>query len=116
MSVQQLVPEHPVLACAGVIGAALDRVADVDPVFMTTADKATALVELTRLTARLQALTLRVLANAEDVALDDGSRSAEAWLAHQTRSDIGPVLADGRLAAALEGRWHRLRRRSPPEP
>ena len=83
MTVHELTPQrHPVLACADAVAVELDRVADVDPVFMSTADKAAALVELTRLTARLQALTLRVLANAEDVALDDGSRSAEAWLAH----------------------------------
>jgi hypothetical protein len=41
---------HPVLACVDTIGEALDDVAAVEPVFMTTAQKQTALVELTKLT------------------------------------------------------------------
>jgi hypothetical protein len=109
MSVRQLVPEHPVRACARVIGSALDQVADADPTYMTTTDKAASLVELTRLAARLEALRLRVLATADDVALDSGARSAEAWLAHETRSGLGPVLSDGRLAGSLASRWHQLR-------
>jgi Domain of unknown function (DUF222) len=109
MTVRQLVPEHPVRACAGVIASALDQVADVDPMYMTTPDKATALVELTRLSARLEGLRLRVLASADDVALDSGARSAAAWLAHHARTDIGPAISDGRLAGSLESRWLQVR-------
>jgi hypothetical protein len=108
MTVHAMTPEHPVLACAGEMSAALDRVAGVDPAYMTTPAKATALTELSRVVARAQGLLLRVLANADDVALDQGARSVEAWLAHETRADVGPMLAAGRLADALETRWRRL--------
>ncbi len=36
---QSSLPVHPVLGCAHAVGAALKDVADVEPVFMTTADK-----------------------------------------------------------------------------
>jgi Domain of unknown function (DUF222) len=110
MSVPQLVPEHPVLGCARVIGSALDQVADVDPMYMTTSDKAAALVELSNLSARLEALRLRVLATADDVALDSGARSAGAWLAHHTHTDVGPAISDGRLAESMQTRWRLVRR------
>ena len=63
---------HPVLACAGAIGAALDDVAGVDPLYMTPAAKASAMVELSRVIGRAQGLLLRVVASADDVALDAG--------------------------------------------
>ena len=50
-----------------------------------------------------------MLAAADDVALDSGSRSTEAWLAHHTRSDVGSALSDGRLAGSLESRWQLVR-------
>ena len=90
MAIQQATPEHPILGCAAEVTAALERVADVDPTFMTTRDKATALIELARLTSRLRGLALRILAAADDVALEHGARSAETWLAHETRADVGP--------------------------
>ena len=109
MSIHSLRPGHPVLGCAAAIGEALDRVAGVDPGYMTSTQKADALRELTVAVERLAGLRLRVLAMADDVALDHGARSASAWLAHETRSDIGPALATGRLAEALEGRWSQVR-------
>ena len=96
------------LACAAVIGEALDGVAGVDPAYMTSEQKAVALRELSALGERLAGLQLRVLAAAEDVALDHGVRSAGAWLAHETRTDTGPALAAGRLAEALDARWARV--------
>jgi hypothetical protein len=109
MAIQQATPGHPILGCAAEVAAALEGVADIDPTFMTTRDKATALIELARLTSRLRGLALRILAASDDVALEHGARSADTWLAHETRADIGPSLAAGRLAEALEGRWGVLR-------
>ena len=88
--------DHPVLRCAAEIGEALDRVAEVDPMTMPTPAKAEALVELSRLADRLYGLRLRVLAGADDVALDAGMRSAASWLAHQVRgpADRWPPRAD----------------------
>ncbi|GAA2156692.1 hypothetical protein GCM10009844_45180 [Nocardioides koreensis] len=101
--------DHPVLTCAAEIGAALDLVAAVDPMSLPTAAKAEALVELSRLADRLHGLHLRVLAGADDVALDAGMRSAASWLAHQVRGARGPMTAQGRLAQSLESRWCGLR-------
>ncbi len=109
MAIDPTLPAHPVLACATVIGDVLDAVADVDPMYMTSHQKAQALRELSVAGERLRGLTLRVLAGADDVALDHGARSAAAWLAHETRSDIGPALGAGRLAEALDGRWTQVR-------
>ncbi|MFC5010229.1 HNH endonuclease signature motif containing protein [Nocardioides plantarum] len=78
---------HPVLACASALGAALDEVATVDPLFMTTPDKESALLDLTAIAARLDELRLRVLNCADDVAATHGARDAGAWLAHQARLD-----------------------------
>jgi hypothetical protein len=99
---------HPVLACAGAIGGALDEVAGVDPLYMAPAAKAAAMVELSTVISRAQGLLLRVVASADDVALDAGSRSAAAWLAHETRTTPGAAVRLGRLGEALETRWHRL--------
>ena len=62
------------LACADVIEDALKDVAGVEPAFMATADKAEALVRLTRLAEQVEALRLRVLAASDDVAAEDGAR------------------------------------------
>lgn len=101
--------QHPVLRCANRIAAALDDVAEVDPVFLPTPDKAAALLQLARAEERLHELRLRVLAGADDVALDAGARSPGAWLAHQTRSGRGEAMAAERLAEALTTRWHQIR-------
>lgn len=101
--------EHPITACVRAIAGLLEGVVDCDPIYPSTRAKAAALAELKRVEDRLRGLTLRVLATADDVALDDGSRSAAAWLAHETRRDRGPTAADARLGAALEERWPQTR-------
>src|SRR4051794_24289622 len=95
---------HPVLACADTIDTALDDVASVEPMFMTTEQKQTALVELTRLTSRVESLKLRVLAAADDIALETGARSTAAWLADTTRDNHGTVVRSARLADAVDMR------------
>jgi hypothetical protein len=107
MAVQSSPPTHPVVACAEEIGVSLGRVASVEPGFMTSAEKAAALVELSVQAARLEELRLRVLADADDVAEQSGARSATAWLAHATRQDTAATCAAGRLAEGL-GRWSRV--------
>ena len=62
--------DHPLVRCVEELGAALDRVDDVDPMYMPTPAKAAALVELARISSRVQVLLGRVLASADDVALD----------------------------------------------
>jgi hypothetical protein len=75
------------MACARAIESALDDVSDVDPIYMPTADKADALLALTRLQSRLGELRGRVLAAADDVAEAEGARDPAAWLAHRARLD-----------------------------
>ena len=96
---------HPVLGAVVAIDAALKDVADVDPVFMPTPEKATALLALERLETRLRELKLRVLANADDVAAADGSRDVAAWLAHRARLDRSQCRRDLRNARAVAERW-----------
>ncbi len=87
------------------IEAALDELLSTDPVFLTTVEKQHALTRVARLTARLEAFKLRVLAVADDVAEATGSRSAARWLADQTRQAHGTVRSEFALATALDARW-----------
>ncbi len=56
---------------------------------MSTPDKRAALLELARAQSRLEELRLRVLAGAEDVAVDAAARDAAAWLAHHAEALAG---------------------------
>ena len=96
------VPQHPILGCLAEMAAALDVVADAQPVFLSTMEKAAALRELAVLEARVSALRLRVMAAAGDVAEETGARDVAAWLAHETRTEPEVARADQRLASALD--------------
>ncbi|KRB77985.1 hypothetical protein ASE01_07355 [Nocardioides sp. Root190] len=95
---------HPVLAGVSRIDAVLDGIADVQPVFMATADKRDALEEMARAEARLGELRLRVLAASDEVGEESGARDAAAWVSVVTRTDHRAALADHHLAKALESR------------
>jgi hypothetical protein len=102
------VGRHPVLACAERLADELDAITTVPVEYLPVDDKAEALVALTAAAARLDALRLRLLAAADDVALEAGARDAGAWLAHQTRDEPRDVQRDLRLGASLSTRWHRV--------
>ena len=87
--------------CAGDISAALKDVADLEPMFLATAEKEAALVALTRARSQLDALTARVLASADDVGQAHGLKDAAAWLAVQTRTTRRAARADLALGRAL---------------
>ena len=93
---------HPISACAAGVSAAIKDVAGVEPTFMSAAEKEAALLELTRARSELEALTLRVLAVADDVAEQHGSRDAGRWLALATRTTRPAAARELRLAKALE--------------
>jgi hypothetical protein len=101
---------HPVLAAMAGLEAALKEVADVEPAFMSTADKGSALVGLDRVASQLCELRMRVLAAADDVVAENGARDQAAWLAHRTRCDRGQARRDLRLARSLDTRWQRVGR------
>ncbi len=93
---------HPIVACASDIRASLKGVASVNPTFMTTDDKATALSELVRAEAQLVELRLRVLADAGDLAVATAAKDAAGWLARVTRTRFADARADLVLATALD--------------
>src|SRR4051794_24550791 len=84
---------------------ALDEIAAINPAFRTTAEKQDLMGGLATFVARAQAQQLRVLAVADDGAEQTGSRSAAAWLAHESRDAPGRIRADAQLADLLDQRW-----------
>ena len=93
---------HPIVECAGDLRSALKDVVSVDPTFMTTGEKASALVALAAARSQLDELAARVLAASDDVADDHGLRDASAWLAVQTRTARREARRDLMLGRALE--------------
>ena len=100
--------QHPMVVCAESIHDALDAVAEVDPAWMATADKARVLTELSRAEARLEGLRGRVLATADDVAEEDGARNITVWLAQRAVDDYGTIRALVARAEALAGRYRHV--------
>ena len=96
---------HPILVATGLVDEALKSVADTNPAFMMTADKAEALRELVRIESRLAELRMRILADADDLAAESGARSPADWLADATHTRFEDARADLRLGIALDRRW-----------
>ncbi len=99
---------HPILVAAGLIDEALKSVADTNPAFMATDDKAEALHELSSIESRVVELRLRILADSADLAADSGARDAAGWYADATHGRFEDARADLHLATALDRRWHAL--------
>ena len=93
---------HPIVAAVSDVRSSLKAVAGVNPTFMSTADKGTALTELVRAEAQLAELRLRILADAGDLAHETAAKDAAGWLAQVTRTRFAEASADLRLASALE--------------
>ncbi|RNM16318.1 HNH endonuclease signature motif containing protein [Nocardioides pocheonensis] len=96
---------HPVLACARHVSDEVGAIADVPVELMGADDKAAALVAISATADRLEALRLRLLASADDVAAECGARDAGAWLAHEVRADRSEQQRALRLGVALAERW-----------
>ena len=92
---------HPSIECAADLTEALKGVASVEPTFMSVPEKRAALVALTEARSQLDALTLRVLAESDDLATAHGMRDAAAWLAVETRTTSRSARRDLSLARAL---------------
>lgn len=95
---------HPILGFVRDVAAGVKAVAGVQPVFMTTAEKQAALVELARVEAQVAELRLRVLAASDDVAQQTAARDAAAWVSHATQTDPRAATADLHLAKDLDRR------------
>jgi len=96
---------HPILTATTVVGQALAQVAQANPVFLTTTEKASVLTELARVEAQVAELRLRVLAVAGDLAESTAARDAGEWLAQATRVRFDQARADLTLAQALDRRY-----------
>jgi hypothetical protein len=107
--VAQLLPQpHPILACLDQAAELVQGVRDVQPLFMSPAEKTAAVERLARLEAMTAELKLRVVAAAGDAADEAGARDTGGWLATHTRADSSHSRAHARLAEALDRRWHRV--------
>ncbi len=93
---------HPILQCAEDVTGAIKAADGVEPAFMSTPDKEAALLALTAARSQLEALTMRVLASAHDVADAHGAAQVADWLAVETRTTRRAARADLALAQALE--------------
>lgn len=99
---QEVVPiEHPLRRCVSTMGAVLDEANGSDPIYLTTRDKASVLVDLSRVISRLEGLRLQVLAAASDVAEESGARSAGQWLSRPAALDPIEGRRLQRLATAM---------------
>jgi Domain of unknown function (DUF222)/HNH endonuclease len=96
---------HPVLTATAAVATALKSVADVNPTFMSTGDKATALRRLVAVESQLTELRLRILADAGDVAETTAAHDAGEWLSVATRGRFEEARADLALAQALDRRY-----------
>ncbi|MCF6378575.1 HNH endonuclease [Nocardioides KLBMP 9356] len=93
---------HPIVAAATDVRSTLKSVADANPTFMTTADKAAVLTELVRAEAQLAELRLRILADAGELVHETAAKDAAGWLAKETRTRFADARADLALAGALD--------------
>ncbi len=104
--VAELLPQqHPILGAVESARESLTAVRAVQPVFMSPAEKKSAISEVARLEAMTAELKLRIVATADDAANLALSRDTGAWLASVTRADFGVGRADARLAEALDRSW-----------
>ena len=108
MSHSTSTPRHPLLACADTIEKALAAVLDCDPAYLDADDKAELLLRLTRLLSQQEALRLRTVAAAGDLAADHGCRTVADWLAPRTRTDRRAAYAQEKLAHALDNTWRQV--------
>ena len=104
MSSQPIEHLHPVLDFAQRLVSRLDALADAPLMSMRPEDKRAALVTLAQGRAQLDALALRLLADAErsEATVESGAGSAADWVAIETRQVRREARADLRLAANLE--------------
>ena len=92
---------HQILTTVHALRAALKDARDCDPMFLSPAEKASALLDLSRLEAQVSELRLRVLSESADLAEAHAERDAAAWLAPQIHAEYRMVRADLELARAL---------------
>ena len=97
---------HPADECGEAIAAALNKADAVELLYLSPADKAAAMREFARLSARVDATRLRLMAVAGEVTEEKGDRDVAAWCQRELLVDRGAARRDMTLAGeALEHRW-----------
>ncbi len=104
MSSQPVDRLHPVVDFAHRLTSKLDALATTPVWSMTTQDQRDAMIELARGQAQLDALKLRLLAEADrcDATIEAGAGTAADWIAVETRQVRRDARSDLKLATALE--------------
>ena len=104
MSSQPIEHLHPVLDFAQRLVSRLGSLADAPLMSMRHEDKRAALVTLAKGRAQLDALALRLLADAEksEATVESGAGTAADWVAVETRQVRREARADLRLAEKVE--------------
>ncbi len=105
MSSQPIHHQHPVVEFVERLGVRLDSLAEVPVMSLSAQDKREVLVALATRRAQLDALALRLLAEAvhSQVTVDSGAASAADWVAIETRQLRREARSDLKLAQRLEG-------------
>ncbi|GAA2155550.1 HNH endonuclease signature motif containing protein [Nocardioides koreensis] len=108
MAVDPLPLKHPLLGDVHAVLQQVEQAAQHDPAYLNTAEKRAALLVVTGAVEQLRAVQLRLLANADDVAVDTGARNVAAWAELAMRVDSRETARAARLGEALDRRWPRL--------
>ncbi|MCW2764109.1 MAG: nuclease, partial [Nocardioides sp.] len=103
--------EHVVSRAVATMRTEVGGVAQAALWSMSPAEAAATLIEVTRLSAQVAELALRVAAHAETVQVGDvtGAVSTGAWWAHQTQQTRLATARSMHLAVALAGPRQRVR-------
>ncbi|WP_127480377.1 HNH endonuclease signature motif containing protein [Nocardioides pantholopis] len=101
---------HPFLAGAASIEAVLDKLVDLEPVFLPVTEKRESLMALARLSSRVEALQAKLIACAGEVAEAEGHRDVAAWVAARTHGSGPACRRAQRLGTACDRRWQHLGR------
>ena len=106
MAVNPVLPMTHPLVCgvAGVLDG-VDELRAFDPAYLGAGEKRAALTLVTQAIEQLKAVQSRLLANAEDVAVEAGDRNVAAWAERHLRADYSAVAREARLGEALDRRW-----------
>ena len=99
---------HRILEAVGGLRAAVAGAADANPVFLSTAEKRAAILELVRVRSQISELLMRVEAAASDVADEECARDVGAVLVASGSYDPTRARRELRLSQALE-RWEVVR-------
>ena len=99
MAVDPLPLRHPLLRCAHAVLEEVEQAGQHDPAYLNPVEKRAALLTVTAAVEQLRAVQLRLLANAEDVAVDTGARNVAAWAERAMRVDYRETAHDPRCTA-----------------